>query len=71
MRTNNLQQDEGVNVSSIVNEGIRALLNLFIFYLQEDFTRTKCTKTHTGELKQKRQHFYAHKKHLRGGKSLV
>ena len=28
-------------LSSIVNEGIRAILNLFIFFLQEDFTRTK------------------------------
>ena len=36
----------GVHVSSIVNEGIRALLNFFIylFFSQEDFTRTKSTK---------------------------
>ena len=34
------------NQSSIVNEGIRAILNLFIyFFLQEDFTRTKSTKS--------------------------
>ena len=34
-------------VSSIVNEGIRTNLNLFIiiiFFLQKDFTRTKSTK---------------------------
>ena len=31
--------------SSIVNEGIRALLNLFTFFLQEDFTCTKSTKS--------------------------
>ena len=29
----------------IVNEGIRAILSLFIFFLQEDFTRTKSTKS--------------------------
>ena len=39
--------------SSIINEGIRVILNLLIFFLQEDFTRTKSTKTHTS--KQKRQ----------------
>ena len=40
------RQVEGVHVSSIVNEGIRALLNFFIylFFSQEDFTRTKSTK---------------------------
>ena len=39
------KQAEGSTLSSIVNEGIRALLNLFIyFFLQEDFTRTKSTK---------------------------
>ena len=31
-------------MSSIVNEDIRAVLNIFIFFLQEDFTRTKSTK---------------------------
>ena len=31
--------------SSIVNEGIRALLNLFILFLQENFTRTKSAKS--------------------------
>ena len=34
----------GVHVSSIVNKGNRAILNLFFFFLQEDFTRTKSTK---------------------------
>ena len=31
--------------SSIVNEGIRAILNLFIFFLQEDFTHPKSTQS--------------------------
>ena len=30
---------------SIVNEGIGAILNLFIFFLREDFTRTKSVKS--------------------------
>ena len=38
------RQVKGVHVSSIVNEGIKAILNLFIFFLQEDFTHTKSTK---------------------------
>ena len=38
------RQVEGVHVSSIVNEGIRALLNFFIFFSKEDYTRTKSTK---------------------------
>ena len=42
-------------ISSIVNEGIWAFLNLFVFFfLQED--------THTSKQKQKKQHYYAHKK---------
>ena len=57
-------------MSSIVNEGIRTILNLF-FFLREDLTRTKKHKQHTSEQKQKRQHFYAHKKNLRRRKSLV
>ena len=32
-------------ISSIVDEGIKTILNLFTFFLQEDFTRTKSTKT--------------------------
>ena len=44
---------------------------LYFFFLRENFTRTKKHKTHISEQKQKRQHFYAHKKHLRGEKSLV
>ena len=39
------RQVKGIHISSIVDEGIRAILNLFIiFFLQEDFTRTKSTK---------------------------
>ena len=56
--------------SSIVDEVNKATLNFFIFFLQEDFHTPKKHKTHTSEQKKKRQHFYAHKKHLRGGKSL-
>ena len=54
-------------ISSNKNEGIRAVL----FLLRKDFTCTKSTKTHISEQKQKRQHFYALKKHLRGRKSLI
>ena len=36
------RQVEGVHVNSIVNEGIRAILNLL--FLREDFTHTKSTK---------------------------
>ena len=62
----------GIHVSSIVNEGIRALLNFFIiFFFTRRFHTHKKHKTHTSEQKQKKQHFYAHKKHLRGRKSLV
>ena len=32
------------NISSNINEVIRAILNLFFFFLQEDFTHTKSTK---------------------------
>ena len=38
----------GVHVSSIVNEGIKTILNLFYFFLREDFTRTK---KHTKSIK--------------------
>ena len=34
----------GVHVSSVVNEAIRTILSLFIFFLQKDFERTKSTK---------------------------
>ena len=43
----------------------------FLFFLQKDFTITKSTKTHISKQKQKRQRFYALKKHLRGKKSLI
>ena len=64
----------GVHLSSIVNEGIRAILNFFTFFLQEDFTRTKSTKR-TKTIKNTKitkriqatflllDVFYAHKKH--------
>ena len=58
-------------VSSNVNEGIRAVLNHFYLFLREDFTCTKSIKTHISEQKQKRQHFNAFKKHLRGKKSFI
>ena len=45
--------------SSIVNEGIRALLNLFIFLLQEDFTWTKSTKC-IQENKNKKDSIFMH-----------
>ena len=50
-------------VSSTVNQGIRALLNLFIdlFFLQEDFTRTKSTKCIQANKNKKTHHSYAHK----------
>ena len=41
--------------SSNINMGIRAVL----FFKRKDFTRTKSTKTHISEQKQKRQRFYA------------
>ena len=49
-------------ISSNINEGIKAVL----FFKRKDFTRTKSTKAHVSEQKQKRQRFYALKKHLRG-----
>ena len=47
-------------VSGNINEGIKAVS----FFKRKDFTHKK-HKTHTSEQKQKRQHFYAHKKHRR------
>ena len=78
-RLNNIKQSKQKNklfsgksfllalVSSNINEGIKAVL----FFKRKDFTRTKSTKTHISEQKQKRQRFYALKKHLRGRKSLI
>ena len=37
----------------------------FIIFFRKNVTSIKSTKTHTSKQKQKRQHFYAHKKHLR------
>ena len=56
-----------VLISSNISEGIKAVL----FFKRKDFTRTESTKTHISEQKQKRQRFYALKKHLRGRKSLI
>ena len=53
--------------SSNINEGIKVVLS----FKRKDFTRTKSTKTQTSEQKQKRQRFYALKKHLRGTKLLI
>ena len=52
-----------VKVSSIVNEGIWAFLNLFVFvFFTRRFHTHKKHKTHTSKQKQKKQHYYAHKK---------
>ena len=55
--------------SSNVNEVIRAILNFF-FFTQRFYTHKK-HKTHISEQKEKRQRFYALKKHLRRRKSIV
>ena len=56
--------------SLVVNEGVRTIVSLFLFFY-EKILRAQKAQTHTSEQKQKRQHFYADKKHLRGRKSLV
>ena len=43
----------------------------FLFFFTRRFHTHKKHKTHISEQKQKRQHFYPHKKHLREGKSLL
>ena len=56
MRTNNLRQVEGgVNVSSIVNEGIRAILNLFIFFYKKISHAQKAQKAQKLQKVQKAQ----------------
>ena len=61
-----------VHVSSNVNEAIKTSSNFFFFFFTRRFSHArKEHKTHISEQKQKRQHFYVHEKHLRGGKSLV
>ena len=57
-------------LSSIVNEGIRAILNLFIyfFFLRDDFTRTKSTKSTKTYKKHKKPKNY--KKHKTQNKQL-
>ena len=57
-------------VSSNINEVIKTILNLFIFFTRRFYTHKKHEK-HANEQKQERQHFYAHKTHLRGRKLLV
>ena len=60
-----------VKVSSIVNEGIRTILDLFIFFFffsQEDFTHTQTnthihTHTHTHTKHKKHKIHKKHKKH--------
>ena len=53
----------GLHISSVVNEAIRAILDLFIiFFLQEDFTHTKSTKRMQATFLLL-DVFYAHKKH--------
>ena len=42
------------NVSSNINEVIRAVLNSLLFFLQKDFARTKSTKRTTSTKAQKR-----------------
>ena len=61
------EQHLNIHVSSNVNEVIRAVLN-FLFFFTKRFHKHKM---HTSEQKQKRQHFYAHKKHLMRKKSLI
>ena len=56
--------------SSNVDEVIRAILNLFIFFTRKFYTHKK-HKMLSSEQKQKRQHFHTHKIHLRRRKSIV
>ena len=58
--------------SGNVNEVIRAVLDFYLFiYCSKRFYTHKKHKTHMSEQKQKRQRFYALKKHLRERKSLI
>ena len=69
--------------SSNVYEVIRAVLNFLFYFFTKRFhthkkhqkkqhkKHVKSTKTHISKQKQKRQHFYVHKKHLKGRKLLV
>ena len=54
--------------SSMMNWVYQGNLKLLYFFLQEDFERTKRKQA---DKKTKRQHFYKHKKRLRGGELLV
>ena len=51
------KQAEGVHVSSIVNEGIRVLLNLFIFFTRRFHTHKK-HKTHTSKQTKKKSSIF-------------
>ena len=44
-------------LSSNVNEVTGAVLNIFIFFLQKDFTRTNSTKSIQANKNEKRQRF--------------
>ena len=61
--------------SSNINEVIRAISTLFIIFFKKRFhtqkKHQKAQKTHISEQKQKRQRFYALKKHLRRRKSFI
>ena len=50
--------------SSIVDEVIKATLNFFIFFLQEDFHTPKKHKTHTSEQKKKKGSIFMHIKNI-------
>ena len=53
------RQVKWVQVSSNINEIIRVILNLFIFFLQEDFTHTKSTKSIQANEKKKTAFLWA------------
>ena len=62
----------GVYISRIVNEGIRGILNLFIIFFYKKISHTQEVQNlKQGNKNKNRQRFYALKKHLRGGKSLI
>ena len=63
-----LQRSMANEDSSNVNEIIKAILNFFIFFFTKRFYPHT---TYISKQKQKRQRFYAHKKYLRGRKSLI
>ena len=65
---------DGFQSSSNINEVIRAISTLFIFFYEKISHTKKAqkrTKTHISKQKQKRQLFYALKKYLRRRKLLI